>query len=62
MAGADLSRVKQSRAERGKELGRNWGGVRNVPDRSLKGVGQECGRGWAEAGAGEELGMCRKGA
>ena len=53
-AGAELSRVKQSRAERGQELGRNWGGARNVPDRSLKGAGQEYGRGWAEAGAGEE--------
>ena len=46
------SRVKQSRAERGQELGRNWGGAKNVPDRSLKEAGQ--GYGWAEAGAGEE--------
>ena len=53
-AGAELSRVKQSRAERGQELGRNWGGARNVPDRSLKGAGQEYGRGRAEARAGEE--------
>ena len=44
-AGAELSRVKQNRAERGQELGRNWGGARNVPDRSLKGAGQEYGRG-----------------
>ena len=44
MAGAELSRVKQSRAERGQELGRNWGGARNVLDRSLKGAGQEYGR------------------
>ena len=53
-AGAELSRVKQSRAERGQELGRNWGGARNVLDRSLKGAGQEYGRGRAEAGAWEE--------
>ena len=53
-AGAELSRVKQSREERGPELGRNWGGARNVLDRSLKEAGQEYGRGWAEAGAGEE--------
>ena len=51
--GAELSRVKQNRAERG-ELGRNWGGARNVLDRSLKGAGQEYGRGRAEAGAREE--------
>ena len=50
----ELSRVKQNRAERGQELGRNWGGARNVLDRSLKGAGQEYGRGRAEAGAGEE--------
>ena len=49
----ELNRVKQNRAERG-ELGRNWGGARNVLDRSLKGAGQEYGRGRAEAGAGEE--------
>ena len=49
-AGAELSRVKQSRAEREQELGRNWGGARNVQDRSLKGAGQEYGRGGAEAG------------
>ena len=54
MAGAELSRVKQSRAERGQELGSNWGGTRNVPDRSLKGAGQEYGRGRAEPGAGKE--------
>ena len=53
-SGAEPSRVKQSRAERGQELGRNWGGARNVLDRSLKGAGQEYGRGRAEAGAGEE--------
>ena len=29
-AGAELSRINQSRAERGQELGRNWGGARNV--------------------------------
>ena len=46
----ELSRVKQIRAERGQELGRNWGGARNVPDRSLKGAGQEYGRGRAKAG------------
>ena len=53
-SGAELSRVKQSRAERGQELGRNWGGARNEPDRSLKGARQEYGRGRAEAGAREE--------
>ena len=55
-AGAELSRAKQSRAERGLDLGRNWGGARDVPGRSLKGAGQEYGRGWAEAeaAAGEE--------
>ncbi len=52
--GAERSRVKQSRAERGQKLGRNWGGSGNVPDRSLKEVGQEYGRGWAEVAAGEE--------
>ena len=46
--------VKQGRAERGQELGRNCEGARNVLDKSLKGAGQEYGRGWAEAGAGEE--------
>ena len=51
---AEQSRVKQSRAERGQGLGRNWGGARNVPDRSLKEAGQEYGRGWAEAGVGEK--------
>ena len=40
-AGAELSRVKQSRAERGQDLVRIWGGARNVPDRSLKGAGQD---------------------
>ncbi len=44
-AGAEQSRIKQSKAERGQELGRNWGGARNVPDRSLKEAGQEYGRG-----------------
>ena len=53
-AGVELSGVKQSRAERWQELGRNWGGARNMPDRSLKEAVQEYGRGWAEAGAGEE--------
>ena len=53
-AGVELSRAKQSRAERGQELGRNWGGARNVQDRSLQGAGQEYGRGRAEAGAGKE--------
>ena len=53
-AGADLGRVKQSRAERGQGLGRNWGGASNVPDRSLKEAKQEYGRGSAEAGAWEE--------
>ena len=48
------SRVKQSRAERGQGLGRNWGGASNVPDRSLKEAKQEYGRGSAEAGAWEE--------
>ena len=47
LRGIDL---KQSRAERGQELGRNWGGARNVPDKSLK----EGSRGRVEAGAGEE--------
>ena len=54
-AGTKLSRVEQSRAERGQEQGRNWGGASNLPDRSLKGAGQEYGRGRAKAGAGEEL-------
>ena len=36
------SRVKQSR---------NWGGARNVPDRSLKGAGQEYGRSWSRGGS-----------
>ena len=53
-AGAELRIVKQGREERGQELGRNWGGARNVQDRSLQGTGQEHGRGGAEAGAGEE--------
>ena len=46
--------MKQSREERGQELGRNWGEARNVQDRSLQGARQEYGRGGAEAGAGEE--------
>ena len=46
------SRAEQSKAERGQELGRNWGRARNVQDRSLKGAGQEYGRSRAEAGAG----------
>ncbi len=41
MAEAELSRVKQSWAERGQELGKNRGKARNAPDRSLKGAGQE---------------------
>ena len=53
-AGAELRIVKQSREERGQELGRNWGEARNVQDRSLQGARQEYGRGGAEAGAGEE--------
>ena len=53
-AGAELRIVKQSREERGQELGRNWGEARNVQDRSLQGARQEYGRGWAEAGAGEK--------
>ena len=40
-AGAELRLVKQSREERGQELGRNWGGARNVQDRSLQGAGRE---------------------
>ena len=44
----DRSRAEQSNAEQGW----NWGGARNVKDRSLKGAGQEYGRGRAEAGAG----------
>ena len=44
----------RSRAERGKELGKNWGGARNVQDRSMKGAGQEYVRGrvrsWGGAG------------
>ena len=55
-AGAELRIVKQSREERGQELGRNWGEARNVQDRSLQGARQEYGRGGAEAGAGEEQG------
>ncbi len=51
---AEQSIVKPSRAERGQGLGRNWGGARNVPDRSLKEAGQEYGRGRAAAGAEEE--------
>ena len=35
-------------------MGRNWGGARNVQDRSLQGAGQEYGRGGAAVGAGEE--------
>ena len=53
-AGAELRIVKQSREERGQELGRNLGEARNVQDRSLQGARQEYGRGGAEAGAGEE--------
>ena len=53
-AGAELRIVKQSREERGQELGRNWGEARNVQDRSLQGARQEYCRGGAEAGAGEE--------
>ena len=53
-AGAELRIVKQSREERGQELGRNWGEARNVQDRSLHGARQEYSRGGAEAGAGEE--------
>ena len=30
---------KEEQAERGQELGRNWGGARNVPDWNLKGAG-----------------------
>ena len=37
---ADQSKAEPSRAERGQELGRNWGGARNVPDRSMKVVGE----------------------
>ena len=55
------SRAEQSKAEQGRkragagqELGRNWGGARNVQDRSLKGAGQEYCRDRAEAGAREE--------
>ena len=44
---------KAERAERGSELGRNWGGARNVLDSSLKGAGPEYGRGRAEVGAGK---------
>ena len=53
---ADQSRVEQGRkrAGAGQELGRNWGGARNMPDRSLIEAGQELGKGRAEAGAGEE--------
>ena len=39
-----------SKAGVGQELGKNWGGARNVQDRSLQGAGQEYGRGGAEAG------------
>ena len=53
-AGAELRIVKQGREERGQELGRNWGGARNVQDRSLKGSRQEYGRcrSWSCGGAG----------
>ena len=37
-ARAELRIVKQSREEKGQELGRNWGEARNVQDRSLQGA------------------------
>ena len=44
-AGEELSRVKQSRAERGQELGRNWGGAGigacKEQGRSMAGAGQK---------------------
>ena len=48
------SRAEQSKAKPGTSWAGTGGGARNVPDRSLKGAGQEYGRGWAEAGAGGE--------
>ena len=40
---AEMSKAEQGRswAGAGQELDRNWGGARNVPDRSLKEAGQE---------------------
>ena len=51
-AGAELSRegrTGQNRAERG-ELGRNWGGARNVLDRSRAEVQQGQGRSGSRGG------------
>ena len=49
-AGAELTRVEQSRSKKRQELGRSWAGARNVQDKSLEGVGQ----GRSTAGAGIE--------
>ena len=54
--GAELRIVKQSREERGQELGRNWGEARNVHDRSLQGSRQE----YSRVGAKQELGRSRE--
>ena len=53
-ARAELRRVKQTRAEREQELGRNLGGARDGLDSSLKRAEQKYSRGRAEAGAGEK--------
>ena len=55
------NRAEQSKAEPGRSWAGTGGGARNVPDRSLKGAGQEYSRGWAEAVAGEEKGRSRAG-
>ena len=55
-----MAQTLRPQRQRGQELGWNWGGARNVPDRSLKEAGQEYGRG--RAGAGEEQGRSRAGA
>ena len=61
-AGAELTRVEQSRSKKRQELGRSWAGARNVQGRSLEGAGWEYGRGRAEAGAGKYQGRSRAGA
>ena len=55
-AGAELRIVKQSREERGQELGMNWAEARNVQNRSL----QEQGRSTAGVGQNQELGRSRE--
>ena len=53
-AGLKHEQGRSRAGQRKAEQGRKRAGARNVPDRSLKGAGQEYGRGRAEAGAGEE--------